>query len=1698
MSQEQKQPALVVGVGASAGGLDAFKQLLPVLPGDADMAFLLVQHLDPTHESLLIELLTPCTKMRVCEAAQGAKLCGNTIYVIRPDTALAVRDGRIAISAPTLHRGVRLPVDHLFSSLAHEYGPRSVGVVLSGAGSDGRAGLREIKNVGGLSIVQEPATCAQPGMPQSAIDTGIVDVVTEISGMPAVLERFSKLPPKVFLEPGYSEFDSERGAGESGEGEPEEDSLRHLSEQGIGRLSALLEAQLDFDLRVYKTGTIERRVLRRMTLSGFEDIEGYFEFLRQDASEQQTLVRDLLISVTDFFRDPEAFRALRESVVEPSVKQAAPGETLRVWIPGCATGEEAYSIAIEFLDAIDAIEKRLSLQVFATDLDQDALAVGRAAIYPQTIAERMSPVRLQTYFKPLDGQGYQVRTPLRDTVSFAVHDLTKDPPFSRMNLVSCRNVLIYLRPQAQRLVLNVLHFALRSDGYLFMGTSESTGKQRELFSTLSKPWRIYKKVGTSRPISVLRSIQRQPSERDGGNASGGQAGESPHGHGHGHGHGQARREGVNDLARRAVLRTRVAPTIVVGGDGSVLFMHGELRPYLRFPEGDSPRFELASLVAPELATRTRGALYKCRRDGETVIALSSPDEGRESRVRIVATPAHEFGDGAVVLSFDELESEVAVRPMEAEESGTGAVIEQLEKELQATQEDLRNTVEELETSNEELRSSNEESMSMNEELQSANEELEATTEELRSLNEELTTVNSQLREKVEQLEQTHDDLTNFFSSTKIATIFLDDRLCIKRFTPPASDLLGIDHGDVGRYVGDIARDLLQNQLAREARGVLDHLSTHSRELGTENGRWFTRQVLPYRTENRRIEGVVVTFVDVTELRATTERLAVRERQQAVISRLGLDALKEPDLQGFMEQVTREVQQTLDTDFCKILELQPGRKRFLLRAGVGWDEGEVGTASVHAGLDSQAGFTLQTSEPVIVEDLASERRFSGPPLLVEHGVVSGLSCREDFGVIAVHTRTRRLFSREDAHFLQSAASVIGAAVGRHLTRLRLGIERAVARELSEPTAPEDALRRLLSCFTRESGASVGELWWPEPGGKELSCRMLYTDHGVHEDEVREQLGSRTFPPGDGLVGHVYRDGRAVWCTDIGDPDLFPRRDAAREFGLVTGLGIPLVAGSESLGVIVVLSRERIIADDSFLRSLEGVGRSIGDALARAEVEDKARRLAAIAESSHDAILTFGFDGRIREWLGGAQHLYGYAAEEVVGASIDMLVPGERRAELEDMMGRVQRGELLEPQESVRRRKDGSLVEVSVRSSPIRDPHGRVVAVSSTDRDVTRQKETERRLKAADRQKDEFLAMLGHELRNPLAAIRSAAEFLHLHGDDSPQLERTRVIVERQSAHMAKLLDGLLDISRIISGKIRLETEVVDFSAICREVAADAKPRASALDIHFQTDLMVAPIWLECDRVRITQVVDNLLSNALKFTEAGGSVTISLWREGGEGVLVVRDTGIGMEPDLLPVVFDVFRQSEQSLDRSHGGLGLGLALVRSLTELHGGSVAAHSEGRGHGSEFVVRLPITERSAPVSVSEVDAGETHMHLLLIEDNLDSAEMLSELLRINGHRVDVAADGVEGIEIARAEKPDVVLCDLGLPEGVTGYDVARELRADERTRAIRLVALSGYGRPEDKTRCVEAGFDAHFTKPVSLELLERLLVEYKVSVGGA
>ena len=828
-AEPRKPPGFtVVGIGASAGGLDAFKRFMNAMPPDSGMGFVLIQHLDPKHESLTAELLSKQTSMKVVQAQDRMPILPNHVYVIPPNKDLNVRSRVLYLSELSERRGVRIPIDFFFRSLAEDQQENAVGIVLSGTGSDGTLGLKAIKGYGGVTLAQTPETAQFDGMPRSAIIAGVADHVVPVEQMPEFLLKYVKARKPVG---------------------PVTDHLPAIL--------AVVQARTKYDFRFYKTGTLQRRIERRMSLNNLPDVGDYLEFLRRTPKEPNLLLKDLLIGVTGFFREPAAFETLEKEVIAPLVRAKEADAGIRVWVPGCSTGEEPYSLAMLLLEQHAAAQKPCHMQIFASDLDQEALAKARIGLYLENVAADVSPERLRQHFKR-EGNAYQVSKQLRDSVVFAAQNLVSDPPFSRLDLVSCRNLLIYLEPTLQRKVLSLFHFVLKEGGHLFLGNSETVGQLDDLFEPVSKKWRIYRRVGGTRrdrfEFPVMRGTGFQPAALSA--ASSALALETGN---------------VGKIAQQLLLEQYVPFTVLINRKFEVLFLSGASGKYLELPAG-SPTRDLLFMARETLRPAIRTAVDQALKQAQPATSRARfRNEPEPHLVKVTARPvqAPKPAEGLLLVSF---EDEPVVAPAAGAGAGVTAtepgrandeLVLALENELKSTKEGLESSVRDLEVANEELKTSNEEIMSMNEELQSANEELETSKEELQSVNEELTTLNSQLQDKLDELAISNDDLANLLSSTDIATIFVDRQFRIKRFTPPARKQFKLIHADIGRPLSDIAGNVLDSSLQKDAERVLDKLVPMHKEVQTDDGCWYIQQVVPYQTQNNKIEGVVITFTDIT-------------------------------------------------------------------------------------------------------------------------------------------------------------------------------------------------------------------------------------------------------------------------------------------------------------------------------------------------------------------------------------------------------------------------------------------------------------------------------------------------------------------------------------------------------------------------------------------------------------------------------------------------------------------------------------------------------------------------------------------------------------------------------------------------------------------------------------------------------------------
>ena len=887
----------IVGIGASAGGLGAFEAFFSGMPAKADpgMAFVLVQHLAPDHKSLLTELIRRYTRMSVFEVQDGMVVQPNCAYIIPPGRDMAFLNGTLQLLEPAAPRGQRLPIDFFFRSLAQDQRERAIGIVLSGTGSDGTLGIRAIKGEGGMVMAQTPESTEFAGMPQSALATGLVDFVLPPAEMAAQLiayavHAFGKSPRQASAAP-------------------------PKAENALKKIFILLRAQTGHDFSQYKPSTIHRRIERRMAVHEIEAIDGYAKYLQQTPAEVEALFRDLLIGVTNFFRDPEVFRVLEEQVIPKLFEGKPAGAQIRVWSPGCSTGEEAYSLAILLQERMEALKQSYTMQVFATDIDRQAIAIARSGLYPASIAADLSPERLARFFtaEP-DGSAYRIHKSIRDLLVFSEQDVIKDPPFSKLDLLSCRNLLIYMDGDLQKKLVPLFHYALNPAGILFLGTSETVGDFGELFAALDRKAKLYQRkedvLGLQRA-----ALSRILSPMMANDATVPPAIAKTAGIG---------KQALRELAEQAILRAAPAGALV-NDQGDILYLHGRTGMFLELVSGETGILNILKMAREGLRRDLTTTLHKAVGMKESVrcpglrvktnghftlvnLSIHPTTSGHGATLKLPlylvmleeAAAEPEGGPSAEALAeAGEQRPEAGGRRPEVggRRSGGKAVvgptpdadarIAGLKQELRARDEYIQSTQEELETSTEELKSSNEEMQSVNEELQSTNEELETSKEELQSVNEELATVNAELQTKVADLSRSNNDMNNLLAGTGIGTIFVDHQLRIMRFTPATSTIINLILSDVGRPVGHIVSNLVgYGSLVADVQSVLSTLMPKDVEVCTTDGRYFKMRIQPYRTLDNRIEGAVITFVDITEIKQAGQMQAITTTERARESKLG--------------------------------------------------------------------------------------------------------------------------------------------------------------------------------------------------------------------------------------------------------------------------------------------------------------------------------------------------------------------------------------------------------------------------------------------------------------------------------------------------------------------------------------------------------------------------------------------------------------------------------------------------------------------------------------------------------------------------------------------------------------------------------------------------------------------------------------------
>ncbi|MEH1844020.1 MAG: chemotaxis protein CheB [Nostoc sp.] len=1377
VEQQDQTDALfpIVGIAASAGGLEAFTELLKHLLADTGMAFVLIQHLNPNQKSQLSEILAKMTVMPVSEVEKGMTVEPNQVYIIPPNTEMILSDGVLQLTPRKKVHGKYMPADAFFSSLADERKHKAIAVVLSGMDGDGSLGLKAIKAAGGVTFAQCQQTAKFDGMPNTAVATGQVDFILP----PAkIAEELVKLSRKKFVVPLLA-------------AEAVEDSSQS---HALSIIFGLLYSTTGVDFSHYKLTTVARRIERRMLLYNFEQLENYAQYLQENSAEIKALYEEILIHVTHFFRDPKAFELLKERVFPVITQNKSAEAPVRIWVVGCSTGEEVYSIAICLLEFLRNKTIYPSIQIFATDISEMAINKARSGIYKENQMVEVSPLRRHDFFIPLEGGKYQISKAVRELCVFARQDLSSDPPFSNIDLISCRNILIYLGETLQKRVIPIFHYSLNPTGFLLLGTSESAGKYSDLFSLIDKKYKIYaKKPSTTQTIfSFAKSnfpiAKLHDSKPINSNPSDG-----------------------FDLEKKIdqVILNNYAPVGVVINDlMEVLELRGEIDVYLKVVPGE-PNFNLFKMVRQGLLRELQVAICQAQQQKILVkksgLRIKEKDQLRIVNLQVIPfqVPSEEF---YFLILFEQALPTASnlsvVNPLSQEQGKLEQEIIWLRQEFAAAnlerltaQKYVQAVIQEQQDVNQDLKIANEEIISSNEELQSTNEELETIKEEIQATNEELNITNEELRCRNLELHQLNNDLTNLLASINIPILMLTKDLRIRQFTRMAQRLFNFVPTDAGRPLSEIKANLNISDLESLILEVLETLSIKELEVQTQGGHWFNLRIRPYRTKANQIDGVVLVLLDI-------------------------DALK--------------------------------RSAATLETARNYAEAIVETVQV----------------PLIV--LNSNLRVNK----------ANRSFYETFQVSPLETTQSLIFE-------------------------------------------------------------LGNGQWNLPGLRELLEDILANNTNIKNLEVEhyfEQIGQKT----------------------------------------------------------MLLNAWKVVQQE------------------------------------------------------GAQMIL-LAIEDIT-----------ERKQFE-----AERSELLVQEQLARQEAQ-----------------------------------------TANRVKDEFLSNLSHELRNPLNTILGWTQLLSTRDLDKTAVTRALEVVKRNARAQAQLIDDMLDVSRITSGKLHLNTHVIDLLSVVVAALKSVQLSAEAKTIQIVSQLTSATVVGDEDRLQ--QVLWNLFSNAIKFTPSGGRVEITLEAVYTHAQIRVSDTGIGISADLLPYIFDRFRQGNSSSSKTTQGLGLGLSIVRQLVELHGGTVQAESPGEGQGTTITVRLPL--RSTPLEITALSYLEPNvlsqmdtldgkipsltfegLCILAVDDQADSRDLIKWMLEDSGAEVVTVKSAREAIA-ALTESPgryNVLLVDIGMPEE-NGFSLIRQVRELDASAGgqIPAAAISAYVTEQERQLAISAGFQMHLAKPIDLTQLVLMIAK--------
>lgn len=1582
----------IVGIGASAGGLEAIQELFDNISPDNNMSFIIVQHLSPDYKSLMAELLSKHTSMTVHEAENGMSVEPNNVYVIPSKKTMTIKNGKIKLTEKKVANIPNNAIDIFFQSLAEEKGSRSIAIILSGTGTDGTRGAEAVKKAGGLVIVQDPVTAKFDGMPNSAIIGGYADFILSPELMPEEIFNYVKEIPIT------KSFTSEIG--------------KH-DEFAFSEILSVIHQHTSCDFTLYKRPTITRRISRRMSQHGINKLNAYLDFLHRHPDEIDTLCKEFLIGVTRFFRDPEAFDLVRKKIIPAIIDSKKPKEQVKIWVPGCSTGEEAYTIAILFRQYLDKINKDLSVKVFATDIDREAINFASGGIYPGSISKDISPAILSEYFVK-EGKKYAVHPDIRKMVIFAHHDITKDPPFSKMDMVSCRNMLIYMNPVLQKKILSIFVFSLNYSGYLFLGSSETPGESRHSFTEISKKWKIYKNISSVKSLNheTLQNHAIRPFTRNSFQPAMSSARNS----------GQGMAETFNDVIGEEFGYAG----LLIDENYELKQAVGNFNAYLSFPS-KRLHFNVLKMVAEELSVALGTAVRRVLKSNEKVMMrnIRIKEKNKSRSVCLLVRPYLENGvhphslRHLMIVLNDEKETLTTQQNPEVfdKDAYDHQRMMDLELELKETKENLQAAIEELETSNEELQSSNEE-------LLSANEELQSTNEELQSLNEELHTVNTEHQLKIKELIELNDDLNNYFKSTDIGQLFVDRNLVIRKFTPAMVNQVNVIENDIGRPITHISSNIKYDQLIDDIQHVIENNDTIEKEIEGRNNRWYLMRIMPYIRRDRKTDGVVITFVDITHINQLNSLLS---------------GVLNSSTNGIMVFKTiREQGKIIDFEWEMV-----NKAGIAASNGIAQLEGQrlltVMPKAKETGLFDQCVKVVETGETLHIP------RYFAP---AQEKFYEIIATKLNQGLVVTFTDITEKKRAEEE--LQQAYQAL-LLNEEKIRSMNIQLEERIAERTRNLAVTEERFRLLSKAtndIVKDWDLTANKVWWSEsfktmfgydPDSVEPGVESWY--ERLHPDDrvrvkKRMQLiinsGEKNwsdeyrFRRADGSYAYVFDRGYLIHDENnvpirmvSAIIDLTGLKEKEREQSRLTSIienSTDLIgftslegqiqymnpAGLEMLGLNSMKEATTKRLDDLFndkdrkffndhivpelkqkgfwegefqMRSFKNgpvlvhfnifatyddssgkvigygtVTRDIRRELAfRRAITESAERLRLLANAMPQKVWTADAEGKADYFNEQWMKYSGKSISELLGDGwLQVVHPDDRKENLQLWNEAINTGEFFQMERRLMR-ADGVYRWHLTRALPHRDNEGNILAWIGSSTDIDEQKKQEEK-------KDEFISIASHELKTPLTSLKAYTQLVEsVIKEEQPDIKKLQSYILKTGNYIEKLnslVSDLLDVSKIQSGKLTFTMEEVNFD----EMVIESLEMLQHTNHHSLLLKGSTGCRIKGDKARLEQVVENLISNAVKYSPKADKVDIQLGIENNCVKFSVTDYGIGIPPDKLDNIFNRFYRVE-GMAHKFQGLGIGLFISSEIIKRHRGKIWAESIA-GKGSTFHFTIPVAEK--------------------------------------------------------------------------------------------------------------------------------------------